>query len=559
MTEGVIRELLNDLESDNVERTVSTTDTNKFGQAICAFANDLPGNNRPGYLIIGAEDDGKIHPIHVTDELLKNIAAIRTDGNIQPQPSMSVQKISLAEGNIIVVKVYPAKFPPVRYKGRVWVRVGPRKGIANEDDERRLYEKRAAHVFTFDAMPCVGATVDDLDIAVFKQQYLPRAVPEDVLREDRRDVKLQLQSLGFFDQRCDCPTYAGILFFGKEVERYLPGAYIQYVRFGGKGRAGEIMNEYKFTGNLCKVLFQLDTFVDTSITNRRPVPVSALREKTIVDYPHWATRELLMNAICHRTYESNGPIQFYQYDDRIELMNPGGLYGKANIENFPLVNDYRNPIVAEAMKVLGFVNRFSRGVMRVKEELRENGNGDPVFDLDLGTAFMVIEPISTKKHPRKNTPEGKNKKKNEGKNEGKETTKSEGKNTIEKQIGGYEHIDILREANAYENYTTKQKNTTEGKRERKNEGKNTTERKNERKNTPKNEGKEKPLTEKEKNILNILSQKPTATYPFIAQKLNIGETSVYNMIKKLKDTGWIKRQQGRKYGKWILLKNTKQK
>jgi len=108
---------------------------------------------------------------------------------------------------------------------------------------------------------------------------------------------------------------------------------------------------------------KLDTFVDASITNRRPVPVSALREETIKDYLHWATRELLMNAICHRDYESNGPVQFYQYDDRIEILNPGGLYGKVNKENFPNVNDYRNSVIAEAMKVLGFVNRFSRSVL----------------------------------------------------------------------------------------------------------------------------------------------------------------------------------------------------
>ena len=198
ITEEQIRNLLNDLESDNVERTISTTNTDKFGQAICAFANDLPDSNKSGYLIIGAEDNGKVRPIHVTDELLKNIAAIRTDGNIQPQPSMTVQKVSLGEGDIIVVEVRPAKFPPVKYKGRIWVRIGPRKGIANEDDERRLYEKRVANITTFDAMPCIGATLDDLDIVVFKQLYLPKAVPEDVLREDGRDVELQLQSLGFF-------------------------------------------------------------------------------------------------------------------------------------------------------------------------------------------------------------------------------------------------------------------------------------------------------------------------------------------------------------------------
>lgn len=79
-----------------------------------------------------------------------------------------------------------------------------------------------------------------------------------------------------------------------------------------------------------------------------------------------------MNAVCHRDYEGNGPIQFYQYDDRIEILNPGGLYGKANPKNFPWVNDYRNGVIAEAMKVIGFVNRFSRGVQRVQEELKDN-------------------------------------------------------------------------------------------------------------------------------------------------------------------------------------------
>ena len=231
---------------------------------------------------------------------------------------------------------------------------------------------------------------------MFQRDYLPKAMPEEVIANDKRDVRLQLQSLGFYDMKFDCPTYAGLLLFGKNIERKLPGAYVQYVRFKGTSRAGDIISEYKFSGNLMKILYQLDTFVDTTITNRRPIPVSALREITVADYPHWAIRELLMNAICHRDYESNGPIQFYQYDDRIEILNPGGLYGKANAKNFPLVNDYRNSVVAEAMKVLGFVNRFSRGVLRVEDDLKENGNGCPEFKLHLETAFLVAIGISRK-------------------------------------------------------------------------------------------------------------------------------------------------------------------
>jgi ATP-dependent DNA helicase RecG len=136
---------------------------------------------------------------------------------------------------------------------------------------------------------------------------------------------------------------------------------------------------------------ELDTFIKTTISNRRPIPVTALQEEQVTDYPDWATRELLMNAICHRDYTSNGPIQFYQYDDRIEIMNHGGLYGRANVENFPNVNDYRNIVVAEAMKVLGFVNRYSRGVLRVQKELKANENGDAIYDFSYQTAVMVTE------------------------------------------------------------------------------------------------------------------------------------------------------------------------
>ena len=116
MMKEEIRALLNDIESDRVERTVSTTNTDKFGQAICAFANDLPGYRLPGYLFLGVKDDGEVQGLHVKDELLKIVAAIRTDGNIQTQPSMTVEKVSMKEGDIVKVKEEPSVFPPVRYK-----------------------------------------------------------------------------------------------------------------------------------------------------------------------------------------------------------------------------------------------------------------------------------------------------------------------------------------------------------------------------------------------------------------------------------------------------------
>src|SRR5690554_3087374 len=396
LTHSQLQHLLSNTESAHVERTTSTDNMDKFCQAICAFSNDVSGSGKNGYLIIGVHDNGKLSGLKVDDKLLLKISNIRTDGNILPQPVMTVEKFSFDDGDVLVTEVQPSEFPPVRYRGRIWVRVGPRKSIATEAEEKILTERRLSNVHTFDAMPCLGTTLDDLDIAIIKKEYLPKAVAEEVLSEDKRTIDKQLASLGLYDLRYNCPTYGAIVLFGLNPERYLHGSYIQYVRFKGKDRAGDIINEHKFSGNLCRELPKVDTFIETSIAQKRPIPVSVLREETFSKYPYWATRELLMNAIMHRDYETNAPVQFYEYDDRIEVQNPGGLYGKVTPDNFPNVSDYRNPFIAEAMKVLGYVNRFSRGVYRVQKELLENGNGKAVFDFSLVTAFKVIENISEK-------------------------------------------------------------------------------------------------------------------------------------------------------------------
>ena len=559
--------MLLDLESDRIERTISTTNTDKFGEAICAFANDLPCNNKPGYLIIGAEDNGAVHPINVTDKLLRDIAAIRTDGNIQPQPSMNVQKVSLSEGDIIVVEVQPASFPPVKYKGKIYIRVGPRKGVASLEDEHQLYEKRASHITTFDAMPCIGSSIEDLDTSLFKQQYLPKAYPEDVLKEDDRSVEAQMQSLGFFDMRYNCPSYAGIIFFGKNVERHLPGAYIQYVRFGGTSRSAEVRSEYKFFGSLCKMLSQLDTFVDTTIVNRRPIPVSTLREETIIDYPHWAMRELLMNAVCHRDYEGNGPIQFYQYDNRIEIINPGGLYGKATEENFPTVNDYRNPIIAEGMKVLGFVNRFSRGVFRVEDELKENGNGKPNFQLNLGTAFLVSVALSAsalKYYPIEEVTKSATKEKNkasETKEKDKPLNTTQTASSTQAKTKEKNKVSATKEKNKVGLHKEKNK---AGLHKEKNKVSATKEKNKVSATKEKNKvdlhkEKEKGGSRKEKAnqleeaIIRIISSDPRATYAQLAKQLEFSESSIYSAIRHLKSIGRLRREGGRKLGRWIVI------
>ena len=196
-------------------------------------------------------------------------------------------------------------------------------------------------------------------------------------------------SLGLWDSEHNCTTNVGALLFSKSPLNWFPGAYIQFVRYDGTGLESDILDERSFSGDLITVLRELDAFLK-ALFPTRPVAVSSLREESRSTYPIGAIRELLMNAIMHRDYESNSPIRFYQFSDRIEIQNPGGLYGEANVGNFPNINAYRNPKVAEAMKTLGYVNRFGRGIAKTQDLLRHNNNPPAEFDVGQQQFFLVI-------------------------------------------------------------------------------------------------------------------------------------------------------------------------
>lgn len=389
MNEQELRALIANHEADRVEFTISTTNTDKFSEAVCAFANDLPGHASPGYLVIGVEDSGAFAGIHVTDELLRNLGALRDAGNIQPLPSLSIEKVVTTDGEAAVVTVQPSPLPPVRYKGRICIRIGPRRGYATEHDERLLIERRVSHARTFDAQPALGSAVADLSMSLFLIEYRSQAIAPEVIEENHRLEEEQLASLRFFDLRHGCPTNAGIILFALDVRNWLPGAYIQFLRVDGDSLAADVINDREIAGDLLSVLRELDALVDAQLA-QFPVATTALRERTVETYPRVAVRELLMNAVMHRDYASTAPLRITWLNDRIEIQSPGSLYGEASPQNFPRQTSYRNPVVAEALKALGYVNRYGRGVLRAQEALQANGSPPAEFQFDAGYVLVTI-------------------------------------------------------------------------------------------------------------------------------------------------------------------------
>ena len=195
ITKEEVRELLHSTETFRVERTTSTGDMDKFQEAICAFSNDLPNSKKNGYLILGAYDDGTLSGLKVDDDLLKKISSIRSNGNILPLPVMSVERFEYDDGDLLVAEVSPSLVPPVRYRGRTFVRIGPRRDIASESEERILFERRTSYMATFDATPCFGATINDIDTDFITREYLPQIIDNEVLANDNRDINQRVKNL----------------------------------------------------------------------------------------------------------------------------------------------------------------------------------------------------------------------------------------------------------------------------------------------------------------------------------------------------------------------------
>ncbi len=381
-------------EGDRVECKESLTDRDKVCEAICAFANDLPRHQRPGIVVVGLDDHGVPTGSPVTDQLLQDLAHLRDNGNILPFPSMLVEKRRVRGAEVGVVTVEPSASPPVRFRGRTWIRVGSRRAIATPEEETQLVERRRQANLPFDAQPLASAGIEDLDVDGFMRELLPQLVAPDVLAANRRSRPLQLSSLRFTDPDGSA-TPTGVLFAGIDPLAHIPGAYVQFLRFDGTGLADPIRSEHRATGVLAQVLLELEEVLRVNIETA-VVFAGQPTETRRPSVPFEALQQLVRNALMHRSYQgTNAPIRVSWFDDRVEIQSPGGPFGQVTVENFgtPGMADYRNPTIAGVLHQLGYVQRFGVGIEIARERLAANGNSAPEFQVTPSTVNVVVRTV----------------------------------------------------------------------------------------------------------------------------------------------------------------------
>ncbi|WIM06791.1 MAG: putative DNA binding domain-containing protein [Candidatus Nitricoxidivorans perseverans] len=285
--------MLTELESDRVERKESFKGNapQTAREAVCAFANDLAGHGKPGVVFLGVRDDGSpVEDFTVTDELLRQLADIKTDGNIAPPPTLLVERRHLCGHDIAVITAWPCDTPPVRFKGRIHVRWGPRRGLATAQDERILNERRRHRDRPYDVQPVRDAVLDEIDRLRFEQEYLPALVAHDVLAANERSYEQKLAATKMVLSDTDpAPTVLGLLIIGKSPSDWIPGAYTQFLRLAGTDLTAPILDEEVIHGTVADQIRRLEEkleahnlrgvrFADVATEERRETyPLDALR------------------------------------------------------------------------------------------------------------------------------------------------------------------------------------------------------------------------------------------------------------------------------------------
>ncbi len=304
--------------------------------------------------------------IAAQDRALK--AALATDPPlIIPLP----QSAEMDEKPVLVVTIPPGLPHVYSYKGKYLVRDGDRNRPLTPRHLRRLMMERGA--VSFEALVPDGARLDD--IAWEKvEQYL--ATLEGLSATNREEALLQRGCLTRGDDILR-PTYAGLLLFGCEPQRWVPTCKILAVRYPGRTMDDSFIRE-EILGTLPEQIRRAEAFVVSNM--RRGVRLQALERAEETEYPTEVVREAIVNAIAHRSYQVRGnEIRVLMFSDRIEFYSPGRLPGHVTVENLVDERFSRNECIVQVLSDMGFIERLGYGIDRMIRHMAEAKLPPPSF------------------------------------------------------------------------------------------------------------------------------------------------------------------------------------
>lgn len=353
----------------------------------------------PGWLLVGVEDDGTVtgarsrHEAGHTEPLrVQALIANRT----QPPHTVRVEICSLDEGDVLVLRVPPSARPVGTSDGRYVRRAlgGDGRPACVPYLFHEMQSRRAdAQMLDYTALPVPDVGWDDLEPMEF-QRF------RHLLRENRGRGDEALLELG--DEELakalgavttDGPSLvvrvAGLLLFGRPetLEAAVPAHEVAFQRLT---RNTVEVNDF-LRWPLLRVMEESDTRFRAY--NRERETFVGMTRIGVPDYPARAYREGVANALVHRDYARLGAVYVQWHEDRLEISSPGSFPEGVHLNNL-LVTDPRprNPLLADAFKRAGIVERTARGIDTIFEEQLRIGRPRPSYDRSGATGVTLVLP-----------------------------------------------------------------------------------------------------------------------------------------------------------------------
>jgi len=383
-----------DVEFKGEERAPLSDDD--LVEAVVCLANRSA--DTPAWLLIGVEDDGRItgarprHESGRTDPVrLAALIVNRTRPSLIPR----IEVVLCSGKEVIVVEVPPQSAPVGTTSGRYLRRAlgGDGRPCCLPMFFHEMQARQAGRgAEDYSALVIPEATWDDLDPLEFER--FRRSIREHRVGDQSLltlpDLELA-KALGAVEANGQVRSIRvlGLFLFGKEdsLQRFLPTheAAFQVLR----GHSVEVNDFFRWP--LLRLMEEFEQRF--AARNREQELLVGMLRVAVPDYPPAAFREALANALIHRDYTRLGAVHVQWHDDCIEISNPGGFPDGVRLDNLLVTAPRpRNPLLADAFKRAGIVERTARGIDTIFYEQLRNGRPAPSYDRSNESSVVVVLP-----------------------------------------------------------------------------------------------------------------------------------------------------------------------
>ncbi len=334
------------------------------------------GNGDGGLIVLGLDENGRfteeIWEEEAEGALLEAVKLCRP-----PVPSLW-QPVEIGSQTLVGINVPRSTELHSLENGRVLIRSGAVNRALTGEEIRNLAASKNTAEYELDLVP--GARPDDLN---------PDTVREYLDMRERRgaakvnDLDQLLFEIGATD-RDGNPTVSGMLLFGKNPQAFFPQSGVVFVKFPGiepRGPDGGIGygRRDELVGPLARIVERAWNVVYEEM--RVGATVSQLEREELTEYPRFAVRESLVNAVAHRDYRITGRrIEIRMYADRLEIISPGGLPGYITLDNLVEEHFSRNPRLVNGLYQWGYIEELGLGIDQMIEDMVQAGHEPPQFN-----------------------------------------------------------------------------------------------------------------------------------------------------------------------------------